>query len=145
MPAYGAYNAKITINGTTLRATSVTVNEKIDLLETTALDQDTLVGIPITAVGIGCYVFGVSDTDVSVDAHWFSEDNPFQGPLNITVGTILSNVIITNTRALAGSVWTFPVMLVESVDSTIQVRDTVRYSFRMRRTNKPTSTRPNVT
>lgn len=125
MSAVAGFNGRITINGTTLRANSYSITASADLPEVTNFESG----------GIGQYIPGVRDWELSFDAHWFSEDNPFRAPLSITNGATLNNVNVFINKGTAGTKWVFTTMLVMSVDSTQATRDTCHYTARLKNTD----------
>lgn len=134
MPTYAAYNARVTVTGgAIIRANSVTIVAKNDLIDVTCFDQDTIA----LSQGYGNYIGAVVDADITIEGHWFDDDNPFLAAgKNIVPGAILAPVTVTPTRSLPGAQWVFSRVIVESVEEMIQVRDALRVSFRARNAGK---------
>ena|SRR5882762_10595835 len=125
MSAVAGFNGRITIGGTTLRANSYSITSSADLPEVTNFESG----------GIGQYIPGVRDWELSFDAHWFTEDNPFRAPLAITNGATMNNINVFINKGLAVSKWVFTTMLVMSVDMTQATRDTAHYTCRFKNTD----------
>ncbi len=125
MAAVAGYNGRIVISGTTLRANSYSVTCTSDLPEVTNFES----------LGIGSYISGVKDWELSFDAHWFSEDNPFRGALVINAGAALNNIYVSINKGVAGTRWFFTSMLVMSVDMSQATRDTAHYTCRLKNTD----------
>lgn len=125
MGAIAGFNGRIKINGTTLRANSYSITCSADLPEVTNFESG----------GIGQYIPGVRDWELSFDAHYFTEDNPFRAGPIIVNGATLNNIEVFLNKAVAGNKWVFSTMLVMSVDMTQATRDTAHYTCRFKNTD----------
>ena len=125
MAAIAGYQGRLVLNGTTLRANSYSITASADLPEVTNFES----------LGIGQYIPGVRDWELSFDAHWFSEDNPFRSPILLVNGAYITNVDVYILKTSAGTKWSFTTMLVMSVDMTQATRDTAHYTARLKNTD----------
>jgi|SRR5581483_2850579 len=146
MPAFAAYNCRVTFGGVALHANSVTINVKSDIQDVTSFSQNigTPVAIPTfpTAVAVGAaagsngygnYVQGVIDADVTLDAFWFSDDNPYLAVgFNINPGVVVGPVVILLDSVNVNKSWSFSKMIVESLDHMEAVRETIRFTARLK-------------
>lgn len=136
MPAFAAYNTRVVISGSNLKANSVTVSWHADMLEVTHFtpEDDTTPRTP----GYGDYIEGVIDAEVTLDAHWFSEDNPYS-LFPLRPGFLVSNVTVylsKDATSAAFKTFVFPYMLVESIEHMQQVRDTIHFTARLKNRGK---------
>lgn len=137
MPAYAGYNCRVTLNGTTLRGNNVTINVKADIHDVTAFDQDTFVAPEDATAGYANFISGVLEADISLEAHYFTEDNPFAGALAIAAGAYYNNLLIRLEKTRApGVLWTFSKVVLESLDFMEQVRDAIHFSARFKNRGK---------
>lgn len=118
MAILAGFGGRITVNGTVLRAHHWSVDWKVEDFDITTFEN----------FGVGSYLPGLIDADVTFDAYYDTVDNPFSAPIAIAPGTY-DALVITYIKGNAAITWTLPNVLCVTVHSETGVRDVIRYTY----------------
>ncbi len=112
----------------------VTTFDNFDPYATSALDTTT--NQHFTSFGGGQYLHGIGDFDISLDAYWDVDDNPFHNATHRLVPGMFGGVQIEydKTSALTSGTWYFPETILCAVRTDGAVRDVIRMSLQLRAT-----------
>jgi len=122
MPGVGgisAKNAKIrTGSATVLEAAEWNVTDEIGEIDDTNFEEG----------GYGRRTGGIKDATLNVKAFWNPTSNQHASPLLIKAGTTLTTTscYLNDTT---GKCWTFPALLILTVNESAVVREGIRYEF----------------
>lgn len=84
-------------------------------------------------VGTEEWTPGIDGAEISFDAVWRTEDNPYTAPMQLTVGTLCGPIIIIPNRSLEPATqWTFTFVIVLESTMRQSVRDVIRYTGRFK-------------
>lgn len=118
MPAFAGFGGRVFVNGTVLRAYHWSVDWRAEEFDITCFEN----------FGVGSYLPGIQDVDLSFDAYYDSTDNPFGPPIALQAGAY-DNIVIRFVKTLATYTWTFPNVLCVSCHNETGVRDVIRYTY----------------
>ena len=118
MPVFAGFGGRIKVGAANLRAHHWSVDWKSEAFDVTTLEN----------FGNSGYLPGLYDADVTFDAFYDSNDNPFVNPPSLTPGSYV-NITIFYVKNNLNLAWILTYVLCTSIHSETGVRDVVRYSF----------------
>lgn len=119
MRPLSAKNAKVRIDGAVFTAKSWSVVPKTDKIDTTNFEGG----------GFAQSIHGIESCEVSVEADWDGDANPFDSPPNVQPNVELVNVRLFISQT-TGPCWVFPLLNVFEAPNSANVREAVKISFK---------------
>ena len=116
-----AKNAKVRVNGSTLYAVKWDVDPTSDMLDISNFEGG----------GYRNFIEGLKQATVTVEGWWDGGANPFDVPLSIKNGSILTNFrcYVSDTT---GPYWDFPSAIVEGTPMSADVGMEIKWRFTVR-------------